>query len=240
MKYVLTLCMLLAPLSVFAQTTATDLPAPLTCLLWPNRSSDIGAETGAIVADVLVRRTNRVKKGDLLVQLDDRIARAELAKAVIFRDISGEKLKRAEAVTQGRSISADEIGTLRADAAMAEVDYKRAKLQIDRARILAPFDGTVADMMTEAGQLINVQPLLRLIETRRLRAEIVLPAEAFGEMSVGDNLLLNVDLTKAKVKAQVATIDDYIDASSNSFTVIAEIDNPTYDIPAGAGCQFGD
>lgn len=240
MKYILTLFILLAPLPAVAQTVAADLPAPLTCLLWPNRSSEIGAETGEIVADVLVRRTSRVKKGDLLVQLDDRIARAEMAKAVIFRDISGQKLKRAEAVTQGRSISADEIGTLRADAAMAEVDYKRAKLQIDRARILAPFDGTVADMMTEAGQLINVQPLLRLIETRRLRAEIVLPAEAFGQMHVGDQLLLTVELTKAKVEAQVATIDDFIDASSNSFTVIAEIDNPTYEIPAGAGCRFGD
>lgn len=241
MKHVLLLALLLAPMPVFAQTATVQeagVSAPLTCLLWPNRRSDIGADTGGMVAQVLVRRTSRVQKGDLLLQLDDRIAQADLAKAVISRDITNEKLKRAEALTQGRSISADEIATLRADAAMAEVEHQRAQLQVARTKILAPFDGTVADISTEAGQLINAQPLLSLIETQRLRAEIVLPAEAFGQMHVGDVLQLSVDLMAAKVQATVATIDDYIDASSNSFTVIAEIENPNYEIPAGVGCQI--
>lgn len=239
MKLSLALLLLLVPQPILADSVpSADLFEPLTCLLRPNRSSDIGAETGAIVADIKVRRTSHVKKGDLLVQLDDRIAQADLAKATITSGITSEKLKRAEAVTAGRVISAEEVGSLRADAAMAAADFQRAQLQVDRAKILAPFDGTVADVMTEAGQLINAQPLLRLIDTHRLRAEVVLPAEAFGTLKVGDTMPLTVDLTEAKVAARVATIDSYIDASSNSFTVIAEIENPQDAIPAGTSCKL--
>jgi RND family efflux transporter MFP subunit len=235
MRYILLLLCALAPDLAVAQSA---LPEPLTCLLRPNRSSDIGADTGAIVSDVKVRRTNRVKQGDLLVQLDDRIARADLGKSLIIRDTTSAKLKRAEAVTAGRSISAEEVGTLRAEAAMAAADYQRAKLQLDRTQILAPFDGTIADVMTEAGQQTNSQPLVQLIDTQRLRAEMVFPAEAFGKVIAGDTLNLAVDLTGARVAASVATIDDYIDASSNSFTVVAEIDNSTGAIPAGTSCRF--
>lgn len=216
----------------------TALPAPLTCLLRPDRSSEIGADAGGIVADVLVRRSSKVKKGDLLVQLDDRIAQAELAKATIARDVSEEKLRRAETLTAGRVISKEEVATLRGDAAMAMADFTRAQLQVERSRIVAPFDGTVAEVMTEAGQLISVNPLLYLIATSRLRAEIVFPAEAFGLLKPDDTLSLIVDLTGAQVTARVATIDNYIDAGSNSLSVVAEIENPDDKIPAGTGCRI--
>lgn len=225
-------------LMLAAQPAWAELPEPLTCLLRPDRSSDIGAETGGIVASVAVKRSDSVARGDLLVQLDDRLARADLARATIARDITGDKLSRAEAVTAGRGISAEEVATLRADAAMAEADFRRAELMVERARILAPFDGTVAEVGTEAGQLINVQPLLRLIDTRKLRAEIVLPAEAFGQVTPGDVLPLAVELTGSHVAGRVLTIDAYIDPNSNSFSVIAEIDNATGAIPAGVSCSL--
>ena len=240
-RLALLIALLAAPLPALAQDAVpAELAPPLTCLLRPDRSSDIGAESGGIVAEVAVRRTSKVKKGDLLVQIDDRIAQAELAKATTARDVAQDNLRRAEAVTAGRVISREEVATLRGDAAMAEADFTRAQLQVERGRILAPFDGTVAEVMTEAGQLINVEPLLRLIATDRLRAEIVFPAEAFAHLRVGDTLPLVVDLTGARVEATVATIDNYIDASSNSFTVVAEIANPDDAIPAGTGCRFGD
>jgi len=240
-RFALLIALFAMPLPALAQDAApADLAPPLTCLLRPDRSSDIGAESGGIVAEVAVRRTTKVKKGDLLVQIDDRIAQAELAKATTARDVALDNLRRAEAVTAGRVISREEVATLRGDAAMAEADFTRAQLQVERDRILAPFDGTVAEVMTEAGQLINVEPLLRLIATDRLRAEIVFPAEAFAHLTVGDTLPLVVDLTGARVEATVATIDNYIDASSNSFTVVAEIENPDDAIPAGTGCRIGD
>lgn len=233
----LLLCLLASP--VIAETPrATALPAPLTCLLRPDRSAEIGADAGGIVAEVLVRRTSKVRKGDLLVQLDDRIAQAELAKATIAREVTDEKLRRAETLTAGRVISKEEVATLRGDAAMALADFTRAELQVERSRIVAPFDGTVAEVMTEAGQLVNVNPLLHLIATSRLRAEIIFPAEAFGQLAQGDILPLVVDLTGAQVDARVATIDNYIDASSNSLYVMAEIENPEDTIPAGTGCRI--
>lgn len=217
-----------------------EVPPPLTCLLRPDRSSDIGARSGGVVADVPVRRADAVKKGDLLVQLDDSVARAELAKATILRDTAQEKLSRAEAVTAGRVISAEEIANLRSDASIAEADFLRANLLVAHTKVLAPFDGTVAELMTEAGQLIGAAPLLRLINTKKLRAEIVFSAEAFGALKTGGILPLHVDLVGIDVDARIATIDNYLDATSNSFTVVAELDNSAGVIPAGTNCSLSD
>lgn len=227
------LCLSSVPLTAHA-----EMAAPLTCLLRPEHSSAIGSDAGGIVAAVAVQRADHVEKGDLLVQIDDRIARAQLAKITILRDNAHEKLERAEKLTAGRVISAEDMAGLRADAASAQADFERAQLELERARITAPFAGTVARIATEEGELIGAQPLMELIDTSRLRAEIAFPAEAFGTIAPGDMLPLKVDLTGAEVRAEVATIDDYIDPSSNSFTVIAEIDNRAGALPAGTSCTL--
>ncbi len=229
-------------LSLLASPLRAELPAPLTCLLWPDRSSEIGADVNAIVAQVAVRRADRVAKGDLLLQLDDRIAQAELDKARILAQVSGDKLARAEGVTAGRVISIEEMANLRGEAAMAAADLLRAELMLERLRILAPFDGVVAEVMTETGQLINAQPLLRLIDIRNLRAEVVFAAEAFGQLHEGDTLTLRVELggspDGAEVEGHIVTVDSYISPVSNSFTVIAQIDNAAGNILAGTSCAL--
>lgn len=220
------------------QAGAAGLADPLTCLLQPDRKSDIGSDTGGIVAALAVRRADQVAKGDVLLQLDDRIARAEMKKAEINLQNVNDRLKRAEALTAGKVISADEIGSLRAEAAMADADALRARLQVDRARITAPFSGTIAAVMTEEGQLIGIQPLLTLIDTRQLRAELVFPAEAFGAVKTGDVLTIGVDLVGRQVAGTVVSTDPYLDAASNSFSVVAVVPNADGGLPAGTGCRL--
>jgi multidrug efflux pump subunit AcrA (membrane-fusion protein) len=61
-------------------------------------------------------------------------------------------------------------------------------------------------------------------------------AGAFGLISVGDRLMVQVDVTDSEVEAVVTAIDPFIDATSNAFTVLAEIDNADLSLPAGTSC----
>ena len=208
----------------------------LTCLLQPNRSAYLGSDKTGIVAEVAVRRADRVKRGALLLRLDDRIERADLAKAKVARDVARDRLERAEELTVGRVISPEELADLRAEAAIAEADYQRAQIQLERVQIVAPFDGVVAEVTTETGELTGAEPLMRLIDTSVVKAELVFSVELYGQIARDDLVNIEVPLTGAILSGPIVAIDSFIDASSNSFIAIAELPNPDQSIPTGTSC----
>jgi membrane fusion protein (multidrug efflux system) len=218
---------------------ASDLPAPLplTCLLTPSRISDIGSDRSGIVASVAVSRADLVAAGDPLVQIDTTLAEADLRVARISVAALQERLTRTEGLLERNLISRDEIGALRAELELARADEARAALEIARATIRAPFSGYVTDVAVAPGELIGPEPLLRLIEVDRLRAELVYRAETFGLIAPGDIIGLRIDLGQTEVDGVVTAIDPFIDAASNTFTVIAEIENADLGLPVGSSCS---
>lgn len=209
---------------------------PLTCLLTPLRTSDIGSDRTGIVTTVEVGRADLVAAGDPLVRIDTTINQADLAVARIRVAALEERLTRNEGLVDRSLISLDEIGQLRADLALARAEEARARMEIERATIRAPFAGYVTRVNVAPGELIGAEPLMQLIEVQRLRAEIVYRAEAYGEITVGQQVLLRVELSGADVEGVVTAIDPFIDASSDTFTVIAEIENPDLVLPSGTSC----
>lgn len=233
-RFAALLSLLLTPFPAGAE----PLDDPLTCLLVPQRESAIGADRSGIVAEVRAERAMTVKAGDLLVRIDDRVERADLDKARLVLEAATDRLRRAETLTAGNVISQDDIATLRTDAAIAAAEVTRAEIQLARTRITAPFDGRIASVAIEAGELIGPDPLLILIDTRRLKAELVFPVEAFGHWQVGQDIALSVDLVAGQAMARIRTIDNFIDPTSNSFSLVAEIDNADGRLPAGANCAL--
>ncbi|MBL4628416.1 MAG: efflux RND transporter periplasmic adaptor subunit [Roseicyclus sp.] len=220
----------------FAGPLAAQMAEPLTCLLVPARTSDIGSDRSGIVVGVDVSRGDFVEAGAALVRFDTRLAEADLRVARITIAGLDERMQRSEGLLERNLISRDEIGALRTDLALSEAEEARAQMEIDRGTIRAPFAGYVARVDVAMGELIGAEPLLQIIEVSALDAELVFLAAAFGELEPGQEIALSVDLTQANVVAIVTAIDPFIDAMSNTFTVMAEIDNSDLAIPAGSSC----
>lgn len=223
----------LVPLAGIAHAQALQ---PLTCLLVPARVSDIGSDRVGIVRSVEVTRADFVEQDAPLVRIDAELAEADLRVARISIAALEERLGRNEGLLSRNLISLDEIGALRSDLELAYANEARAQMEVERATIRAPFSGYVADVAVSVGELIGPDPLLRLIEVSTLRAELVYLAGAFGQVAVGDTLMIRVDLTEAEVEAVVTAIDPFIDATSNAFTVLAEIGNADLALPPGTSC----
>lgn len=224
------------PTLAIAQTEEVSLE-PLTCLLNPNRVSNIGSDRTSIVRNVPVQRAQFVSKGDVLVQLDDAFLQSDKDVAEITHNSLISRLGRANKLTRGNLISGDEIEEIRTELAVAEAKLSRTNLEIARARVTAPFDGFVADIQVSEGELIGSESLLTLVELTRLKAELVYLAEAYGEISEGDSLRIIVDQTGEQAYATVTSIDPFFDASSNTFSVFAVVENSELTLPAGTNCR---
>jgi RND family efflux transporter MFP subunit len=212
-------------------------PMPLTCLLVPWRTSDIGSDRAGIVTEVAVRRADLVTAGDALVRIDTTLDQASLRVARITVGALEERLTRTEGLLERNLISRDEIGALRAELELARAEEARVEIEIARATIRAPFSGYVTELTVAPGQLIGPTPLLRLIEVSRLRAELVYRAELYDVFGPGNVIALSVEPNNSGVTGVVIAVDRFIDAASNTFTVVAEIDNSDLMLAAGSSCR---
>ena len=224
-------------LSLLPGLALAEVPAPLTCLLAPARSSNIGTDLRGVVADVAVSRTDRVTAGQALVTLDTAVARASRDLAQVTVDGLAERLERGGTLAARNLISRDEINQLTTELGVARAELARAELEIARATIRAPFAGIIANVGIVEGELSGTDTLATLIDVDRLHAEMVFVDGAFNTFEVGEPVRLALDLTGDQVMGEVLRIDPFIDPTSNSFSAVAVIDNSDGTLPAGVNCR---
>ena len=140
---------------------------------------------GGPVRDVLVDDTRHVRRGDVLVRLDDtdfRIAmdRAEAGLAAAHANLIKAKvdLGRRNALAASGSVSGDELtsaqdafATASANLDSARAQYEQAKVDLARTVIRAPIDGVVTKRDVQVGQ--RVQPGIPLMVVVPIQAAYV-------------------------------------------------------------------
>jgi RND family efflux transporter MFP subunit len=96
-----------------------------------------------------VQAGHRVVEGQLLAHIEDSIQRQVLADASAQYKLSQRQLERAENLHQRGSLSSAQRDRLQASFRLAQANLKLAEAGLSYARVLAPFDGTVADVNKE-------------------------------------------------------------------------------------------
>lgn len=166
---------------------ARELRAPAT-VLSANRAV-VTSEVTALIESVLADVGASVKKGDVLVQLDNDNATLALAQArTMLGAIDAQieqadwRLGKAEDLVTRSFVSDDELVGRRTDVAVLQanrqgqlVAVQAAELELARTRIRAPFNATVVQRQAQVGNF--AQPgtrLLTLVQTdaREVDAEL--------------------------------------------------------------------
>lgn len=188
--------------ATFAQSSPSVRVAPLSDVLvdsqrrapaevLPLNDSVLAAEVDAIVAEVNADVGTSVRAGDLLIALDEsdfrlqvEAAEASLSAAEAQLADATAKLDRARRLSQERYVSEDELLTRQTALALGEAEIRGARSRrdiaqrnLEKCRILAPFDGVVQSREAQLGAYVTVgMPLLRLTQTNRIELAAAVPA----------------------------------------------------------------
>lgn len=166
--------------AVRVQVQPVEIAITVVGTLEPAAKVVVAAQEEGIVTAVLVREGDRVRAGDVVVQLDSRRIRAELAEAEArLLDLKAQT-RRAEALEADGLISASEADTARASLAMAEARADVLRTRLDFTRITAPVDGVVTARRVEVGNLAA-------------------PRSALLELAAGPGLVLRVPVSELDV-----------------------------------------
>lgn len=109
-----------------------------------------------------------------------------------------------------------------------ESDLQRARLDLERTRITAPFDGVVGEMLVEVGELVRLnQPLLTVVDLSRLEMPVSLPASQLKAVEIGSVARIYEEMSDEPIaRATITRISPAIDEISRTFEVFLVIDTP--------------
>ena len=95
-------------------------------------------------------------------------------------------------------------------------------VRVRDCRILAPFDGRVAEMKARTFETATPnQPLMRLVGTEDLEIELIVPSGWLRWLKEGHPLQARIDETETEHGATVARIAPMVDAVSQTVKIIA-------------------
>jgi len=180
----------------------------ITGSIEPERKADLRAEVGAVVLQVLKENGEAVRKGDLLVRLDDTSIRDSLTSANEAVRASQQSLDQADrmlkrnktllasGMTSAQAMEDAEVryNNAHSDLVAAKARAATAQQQLARTSVRAPFDGIVSDRKVSNGDTAQVgKELIKVIDPNSMRFEGLVSADKIGTVKVGQVVQFRVN-----------------------------------------------
>lgn len=193
-----------------------------------NESVTIRPEISGRIARLMLEEGTQVAAGQPLIQLDDRILRAEFSQADASLKLAEKNFERANTLAaQGTATarSRDEaIATLQLARASAEL----AKARLDKSVIMAPFAGIVGFKTRSTGDYVTPSDALVNIESvDPVKLDFRVPETNLAAVKVGQKVTVIVDaLPNRPFAGEIYAINPQIDVNGRALQIRARIPNP--------------
>ena len=184
-------------------------------------------EVSGRVTRLNFRDGEKVRRGQLLVQLDDQLPMAQVQQAQAELSIARANHKRNQELVGQGFISQRSVDESSANLQVADAKLALAQAQAARLRIVAPFDGitgirtiNVGDYLKDGADIVNIEDMEAIFVDFRL------PERLQTKIQRGQQAVVETDaLAGRKFGALVLAIDPLVDANGRSIGVRGCIDN---------------
>lgn len=192
------------------------------------RAIEVRPLTGGRVQDVAFEPGTRVEEGDLLVQLDDRAARAALKEAEATLTEAQNNFNRAEQLSEREFSTRSALEAARAEMQRAEAAVEQAGNDLDDRRIEAPFAGMTGLSDIDVGESIDTDTVITTLDDlTTVEVAFSVPERYFGGVATGQGVVVRGAAYAAEAfEGEVSAIASRISDASRSFAIRAEIPNP--------------
>jgi len=200
----------------------------------------LSAQTAGTV-EMLIPLGRSVSKGATVAQLDQGLVAAALEQAEASVDnaaaslmMAEDNFNRLEPLYQDSIISALEfqetrtrLQQARATMRQAQAIRSQAQEQLANTMITAPFAGTIEEHRVTVGeQVAPGNPVVRVINTRRVKIAVGVPERYAGDIEVGTEVVLDFHaLDDMERRGQVTFAANSINPRNRTFSIEAEVSN---------------
>jgi len=183
---------------------------------------------GGTITELRVQPNAEVRKGDLLLRVDDTDARQALRSATAALKQAKDAVRRTTPLHQKGLITDIQMVELQTKLDQAQAAVTAAQQQVRQCELYAPEDGTITYSNLHTGQhLTPAVTVMTLLDMRGFTVVIPVPENEVAQLHVGDSAQLAIPaLQTDSLRACITQINVQANALTHTYPVEALVINP--------------
>lgn len=201
-----------------------------------NESAEIRPEISGLVREILFTEGQPVKKGEVLVRIDDAELRAQLAQVQARFELARLNVARSENLSETNTIPQSETDRARSEFASAKAELALLQTRLEKTQIKAPFDGIVGARVVSPGDYVTASTVITTLDDlSRLKVDFQVPERFLSKVAVGTSFTLRSRALEGseEAKGEVYFVSSVIDRNTRSSEVKGFLDKPSARLKPG-------
>ena len=196
--------------------------------LYAVQQSKVAFQIGGKIQSISVDIGDRVEKGSVLAELDNREILANLNQADAKYKLAEQLLERFKDLKAQGHISIQELDRAKSDFAVAKSQQDFYKVKFEQTKILAPFNGLIQSRYLDEGTVVNAGlPILEILDSEKVEAHVAMPLSLVDKISLQESY--SFDLNGNKVLGVLKRLSPMSLGGSNNRLAIFEFN--TFFVP---------
>jgi RND family efflux transporter MFP subunit len=162
--------------------------------LYAVQQSKVAFQIGGKIQTISVDIGDKVEKGSVLAELDNREILANLNQADAKYKLAEQLLERFKDLKAQGHISIQELDKAESDFAVAKSQQDFYQVKLEQTKILAPFNGLIQSRYLDEGTVINPGlPILEILDSEKVEAHIAMPLNLVNKVSLKETYTFNLN-----------------------------------------------
>lgn len=185
------------------------------------------AEFSGMITDILVKEGQNVKKGQLLVKIDQGGLAQQLIQAEVQAELSKTTYEKQKNLWDQNIGSEIEYLRSKADYQAKQKMVEQLNRQIDKTMIEAPFAGVIDEILMEEGNMASpgMSGVIRLLNLDEMYAEAEIPEVYIQTVNKGKKIDVYIPVLGDTLQAEISQVNNYINPENRSFKIEARVKN---------------
>lgn len=200
-----------------------------------NEELELKPEAQGKIIQLHFKEGSYVRKGELLVKLNDADLQAQLRKTNLQIKLAEEREARQKQLLDIKGISQDEFDIMHNQLESLRADAEVINAQIQKTEIYAPFDGIIGLKNVSEGSIVSTStPIANLQQIDPVKVDFAVPEKYAGIIQTGNIVFFSLNENSEKYKGEIYAIDPKINLSTRTLQVRAICPNREHKIYSGA------
>ncbi len=175
------------------------------------------------VQAIYVKKGDVVKKGQLVLKLDDRIIKQQREQLYTQLNFAKDILKRREDLWNKSIGSEVELLSARNNVTQIERQIATLNEQLGMTSVTAEVDGVVDDVMVKVGEIFQGGPQIRIVNTSTLKVVTDVPENYISKVGRGSQVEVTVPDISKTFNSSISFVGASINPASRGFSTEAKL-----------------
>jgi len=200
-----------------------------------NEEVEIRSEIQGKIRRISFKEGGRVKKGELLVKIDDAELQAKASQAQSRRKLAEDNEYRMKMQLKIEAVSQKDYDQALNELDLAKAESQLLRAQLDKTELRAPFGGVVGLKQISDGAIVSPATLITTLqEIDPVKVDFTVPGKYAGWLKVGQPVNFTIQGADTHHQGKIYAVDPRLDPESRTLRLRAMCPNPAGKILPGA------